>query len=136
MVGDLSFVYPKKLYIIYVHYIADTSVRKYLVVGVQWVSLVTENLLSHPFVVLRRQCQVYNASRRYHLHPFQLLPSIVHLHRRQGLTTLWKGVGSCLLVRGMTLAIDDFISKVTSWPKDVDSRTTLKRFGQHVLLKW
>lgn len=106
------------------------------VVGVQWVSLVTENLLSHPFVVLRRQCQVYNASRRYHLHPFQLLPSIVHLHRRQGLTTLWKGVGSCLLVRGMTLAIDDFISKVTSWPKDVNSRTTLKRFGQHLLLKW
>ncbi|XP_016995265.2 mitochondrial outer membrane protein SLC25A46 [Drosophila takahashii] len=113
----------------------DTSVRKYLVVGVQWVSLVTENLLSHPFVVLRRQCQVYNASRRYHLHPFQLLPSIVHLHRRQGLTTLWKGVGSCLLVRGMTVAIDDFVSKLTSWPKDVDSRTTLKRFGQHVLLK-
>ncbi|KAH8368820.1 hypothetical protein KR084_012143, partial [Drosophila pseudotakahashii] len=105
------------------------------VVGVQWVSLVTENLLSHPFVVLRRQCQVYNASRRYHLHPFQLLPSIVHLHRRQGLTTLWKGVGSCLLVRGMTVAIDDFVSKLTSWPKDVDSRTTLKRFGQHVLLK-
>ncbi|XP_043658457.1 solute carrier family 25 member 46 [Drosophila teissieri] len=113
----------------------DTSVRKYLVVGVQWVSLVTENLLSHPFVVLRRQCQVYNASRRYHLQPFQLLPSIVHLHRRQGVTTLWKGMGSCLLVRGMTLAIDDFISKVTSWPKDVDSRTTLKRFGQHILLK-
>ncbi|XP_017066790.1 solute carrier family 25 member 46 [Drosophila eugracilis] len=113
----------------------DTSVRKYLVVGVQWFSLVTENLLSHPFIVLRRQCQVYNASRRYHLHPFQLLPSIVHLHRRQGLTTLWKGVGSCLLVRGMTLAIDDFISKLTSWPKDVDSRTTLKRFGQHILLK-
>ncbi|EDX18051.1 solute carrier family 25 member 46 [Drosophila simulans] len=113
----------------------DISDRKYLVVGVQWVSLVTENLLSHPFVVLRRQCQVYNASRRYHLHPFQLLPSIVHLHRRQGLTTLWKGVGSCLLVRGMTLAIDDFISKVTSWPKEVNSRTTLKRFGQHLLLK-
>ncbi|XP_016973092.1 solute carrier family 25 member 46 [Drosophila rhopaloa] len=113
----------------------DTSVRKYLVVGVQWVSLVTENLLSHPFIVLRRQCQVYNASKRYHLHPFTLLPSIVHLHRRQGLTTLWKGVGSCLLVRGMTLAIDDFVSKLTSWPKEVDSRTTLKRFGQHVLLK-
>ncbi|XP_017050847.1 solute carrier family 25 member 46 [Drosophila ficusphila] len=113
----------------------DISVRKYLVVGVQWVSLVTENLLGHPFVVLRRQCQVYNASRRYHLHPFSLLPSIVHLHRRQGLTTLWKGVGSCLLVRGMTLAIDDFISKVTSWPKDVNSRTSLKRFGQHILLK-
>ncbi|KAH8387121.1 hypothetical protein KR093_004869, partial [Drosophila rubida] len=114
---------------------ADVSLRKYLVFGVQWVSLVTENLLSHPFIVLRRQCQVYNASQRYHLHPFQLLPSIVHLHRRQGVTTLWKGLGSCLLVRGMTLAIDDVICKVTSWPKDVDSRTTLKRFGQHILLK-
>ncbi|XP_020802910.1 solute carrier family 25 member 46 isoform X2 [Drosophila serrata] len=113
----------------------DTSIRKYLVVGVQWVSLVTENLLSHPFIVLRRQCQVFNASKRYHLHPFSLLPSIVHLHRRQGVTTLWKGVGSCLLVRGMTLAIDDVISKFTSWPKDVDSRTTLKRFGQHIILK-
>ncbi|KAH8373264.1 hypothetical protein KR009_010237, partial [Drosophila setifemur] len=114
----------------------EASLRKYLVVGVQWVSLVTENLLSHPFIVLRRQCQVYNASKRYHLHPLTLLPSILHLHRRQGITTLWKGVGSCLLVRGMTLAIDDVISKFTSWPKDVDSRTTLKRFGQHVFLKW
>ncbi|XP_033238900.1 solute carrier family 25 member 46-like isoform X2 [Drosophila pseudoobscura] len=113
----------------------DTSLRKYLVFGVQWISLVTENLLSHPFIVLRRQCQVYNASKRFHLHPFTLLPSIVHLHRRQGLTTLWKGLGSCLLVRGLSLAVDDAISKLTSWPKDVNSQTTLKRFGQHVLLK-
>ncbi|XP_033242995.1 solute carrier family 25 member 46 isoform X2 [Drosophila miranda] len=113
----------------------DTSLRKFLVFGVQWISLVTENLLSHPFIVLRRQCQVYNASKRFHLHPFTLLPSIVHLHRRQGLTTLWKGLGSCLLVRGLSLAVDDAISKLTSWPKDVNSQTTLKRFGQHVLLK-
>ncbi|XP_017012213.2 mitochondrial outer membrane protein SLC25A46 [Drosophila takahashii] len=113
----------------------DTSLRKYLAVGVHWVSLLTENVLSHPFIVLRWQCQVYNASKCYHLHPFTLLPSIVHLHRRQGLTTLWKGMGSCLLVRGMSCAIDDSVSKLTSWPKEVDSRTTLKRFGQHVLLK-
>nr|XP_014094565.1 solute carrier family 25 member 46 [Bactrocera oleae] len=113
----------------------EISIRKYLGIGVQWVSLVTENLLSHPFIVLRRQCQVYNASRRYHLHPFALVPSIVHLHRRQGVTTLWKGLGSCLLVRGMSLAVDDVISKITHWPKDVDSRTTLKKFGQHIILK-
>ncbi|XP_050332625.1 mitochondrial outer membrane protein SLC25A46-like isoform X2 [Bactrocera neohumeralis] len=113
----------------------EISIRKYLGIGVQWVSLVTENLLSHPFIVLRRQCQVYNASRRYHLHPFALVPSIIHLHRRQGVTTLWKGLGSCLLVRGMSLAVDDVISKITHWPKDVDSRTTLKKFGQHIVLK-
>ncbi|XP_017051527.1 solute carrier family 25 member 46 [Drosophila ficusphila] len=113
----------------------DTSLRKYLVVGVHWVALLSENVLSHPFVVLRWQCQVHNASKHYHLHPFTLLPSIVHLHRRQGLMTLWKGMGSCLLVRGMSWAIEDFISKLTSWPKEPDSRTPLKRFGQHVLLK-
>ncbi|XP_065364943.1 mitochondrial outer membrane protein SLC25A46 isoform X2 [Calliphora vicina] len=111
------------------------SIRKYLGIGVQWVSLVTENLLSHPFIVLRRQCQVYNASQRYHLHPFALIPSIIHLHRRQGVTTLWKGLGSCLLVRGMSMAMDDILSKLTTWPKEVDNRTSLKRFGQHIILK-
>ncbi|XP_065364946.1 mitochondrial outer membrane protein SLC25A46 isoform X4 [Calliphora vicina] len=113
----------------------EISIRKYLGIGVQWVSLVTENLLSHPFIVLRRQCQVYNASQRYHLHPFALIPSIIHLHRRQGVTTLWKGLGSCLLVRGMSMAMDDILSKLTTWPKEVDNRTSLKRFGQHIILK-
>ncbi|KAH8295757.1 hypothetical protein KR018_007326, partial [Drosophila ironensis] len=109
--------------------------RNFLVTGVQWVSMVTENLLGHPFIVLRRQCQVYNASNQYHLHPFGLLPSILHLHRRQGITTLWKGVGSCMLVRGMSVAMDDIISKITGWPKEVNSRTAPKRFGKHILLK-
>uniref|UniRef100_A0A1A9UQB6 Solute carrier family 25 member 46 n=1 Tax=Glossina austeni TaxID=7395 RepID=A0A1A9UQB6_GLOAU len=113
----------------------EISIRKYLGIGVQWVSLVTENLLNHPFIVLRRQCQVYNASQRYHLHPLGLIPAIVHLHRRQGVTTLWKGLGSCLLVRGLSMAMDDVLSKITMWPKEVDSRTSLKRFGQHVILK-
>lgn len=95
----------------------EVSLRKYLGVSVGLVSLITENLLSHPFVVLRRQCQVHHNARRKHLFPFTLVPAIVHLHRRQGVTTLWKGLGSCLLVRGMSLAVEDLISKVTPWPK-------------------
>lgn len=95
----------------------ELSLRKYLGVSVGLVSLITENLLSHPFVVLRRQCQVHHNSFRRHLVPFTLMPVIVHLHRRQSITTLWKGLGSCLLVRGMTLAVEDFISKITPWPK-------------------
>lgn len=113
----------------------DLSVRKYLAMSVGVVSLITENLLSHPFIVLRRQCQVFHVSEKYHLTPITLIPSIIHLHKRQGITTLWKGLGSCLLVRGMSLGLDDAISKVSSWPKDVDSRTTFKRFGQHLILK-
>lgn len=61
--------------------------------------------------------KMYFLCFRYHLHPFALMPSIVHLHRRQGVTTLWKGLGSCLLVRGMSMAVDDVLSKVTTWPK-------------------
>lgn len=42
----------------------DVSVRRYLGVSVGLVSLITENLLSHPFLVLRRQCQVHHSSSR------------------------------------------------------------------------
>lgn len=95
----------------------EVSLRKYLGVSIGLVSLIAENLLSHPFVVLRRQCQVHHSSERRHLVPFTLPPVIVHLHQRQGVTTLWKGLGSCLLVRGMTLAVEDFLTKITPWPK-------------------
>lgn len=57
------------------------------------------------------------------------------MHQRQGITTLWKGLGSCLLVRGMSLAIEDVISKFTPWPKKIHSHTTFKQFGQHIILK-
>lgn len=43
----------------------EISVRKYLGVSVGLVSLITENLLSHPFLVLRRQCQVHHNSSRW-----------------------------------------------------------------------
>lgn len=85
----------------------DVSLSRYLSVSVSLVSLITENLLSHPFIVLRRQCQVHHNSKRFHLVPVTLIPVIVHLHRRQGITTLWKGIGSSLLVRGMSLAVED-----------------------------
>ncbi|KAG8292211.1 hypothetical protein J6590_044702 [Homalodisca vitripennis] len=60
---------------------------------------------------------VNHDSRRYHTTPFTLLPVIMRLNQRQGLSTLWKGLGSVLLVRGMSLAIEDVISKITPWPK-------------------
>ncbi|XP_069697716.1 mitochondrial outer membrane protein SLC25A46-like isoform X2 [Periplaneta americana] len=113
----------------------DIAITRYIGVGVGLASLITENLLSHPFVVLRRQCQVHNNSCRYHLVPVTLLPVIVHLHKHQGITTLWKGLGSVLMIRGMTLAVEDLISKLTPWPKEITWHNSLKSFGQHILLK-
>ncbi|EFN82673.1 Solute carrier family 25 member 46 [Harpegnathos saltator] len=113
----------------------DAAVKKYIGLGCGLVSLITENLLIHPFVILRRQCQVNPGSTKYHLIPITLVPVIIRLHQTQGVNTLWKGIGSVLLVRGMTLAIEDLISKITPWPKKVTCNSSLKAFGQHVLLK-
>ncbi|XP_076261773.1 mitochondrial outer membrane protein SLC25A46-like [Rhynchophorus ferrugineus] len=113
----------------------DITVKRYIGSGVAFVSLITDNLLSHPFLILRRQCQVNHASVRYHLLPFTLVPTVCHLHQHQGLTTLWKGLGSALLVRGMTLGIEDLISKLTPWPKEISWHSSLKQFCQHTMLK-
>jgi hypothetical protein len=46
------------LILIYLLFFTELAVKKYVGIGVGWASLITEHLLSHPFVVLRRQCQV------------------------------------------------------------------------------
>lgn len=98
-------------------------------------SLITENLLSHPFIVLRRQCQVNNVSKCYHIVPYTLVPVVVHLYQRQSLSVLWKGLGSALLVRGITLGIEDLISKLTPWPKQFEHHGTFKSYMRHLMLK-
>lgn len=113
----------------------DIAVTKYVGLGCGLASLITENLLIHPFVVLRRQCQVNPGASKYHLFPITLVPVMVRLHQTQGINTLWKGIGSVLLVRGMTMAVEDLISKLTPWPKKINHNNSLKTFGQHILLK-
>lgn len=100
----------------------DIQVKKYVGLGCGLASLITENLLIHPFVVLRRQCQVNPSSNKYHLVPLTLVPVIIRLYHTQGLNTLWKGIGSVLIVRGLTLAVEDLLSKVTPWPKYVSQK--------------
>ncbi|CAG9862032.1 unnamed protein product [Phyllotreta striolata] len=113
----------------------EVTYKRYIGSGVSFISLIAENLLSHPFVVLRRQCQVHQNAQKYHLQPFTLMPVVWRLYQHQGVTTLWKGIGSVLLVRGMSLGVDDLISKVTPWPKEISWHSSLKQFFQHTLLK-
>lgn len=113
----------------------DVAIKKSIGIGCGLASLITQNLLIHPFIVLRRQCQVNPNSSTYHLVPITLVPIIIRLHHTQGLNTLWKGIGSVLIVRGLALMVDDLISKVTPWPKEVTSESSIKSFGQHLILK-
>ncbi len=108
---------------------------RYAGLGFGITGLLTDYLVSHPFVVLRRTCQVNNASLRHHRTPFTLLPVVANLNRSQGLGCLWKGIGSTLVVRGLTLAAEDCTSKFTPWPKEVDRHSSLRMVGQHLLLK-
>ncbi|XP_043259687.1 uncharacterized protein LOC122401550 [Colletes gigas] len=113
----------------------DSAMRTCIAAGCGLASLITETLLVHPFIVLRRQCQVNPGSNNYHIIPFTLVPIVIRLHQTQGINTLWKGVGSVLLVKGMMLAVEDVISKITPWPKEITWSSSLKAFGQHILLK-
>ncbi|CAL4061129.1 unnamed protein product, partial [Meganyctiphanes norvegica] len=113
----------------------DLQMEKYGELSINLVSLCAENLLSHPFIVIRRQCQVNVDSLRYHLLPVTLVPSILHLQSCQGFSCFWKGLGSVLTVRGVTMGLEDCISKFTPWPKEISPHSSLKTIGQHLLLK-
>lgn len=65
----------------------EVSFRKYIGGSVGLISLITENLLSHPFVVLRRQCQV-----NYNSHTFKILTYLLkelHLNIHLISTRTW-----------------------------------------------
>jgi len=114
---------------------SEKETDKYAGLGIGITGLLAENLLCHPFIILRRQCQVNVDARRYHTTPLTLLPVLINLNRWQGCSVLWKGIGSSLTIKGMTLGVEDCLSKVTPWPKDVDKHTSLKMLGQHLMLK-
>ncbi|KAF9411306.1 hypothetical protein HW555_009871 [Spodoptera exigua] len=113
----------------------ETNNNAYITTAISVASLITENLLSHPFIVLRRQCQVHNGLKNYHIVPYTLLPVVARLHRRQDVTTLWKGIGSTCIVKGLNLAVEDVVSKGTGWPKDLGKCDSILQFLQHITLK-
>lgn len=61
--------------------------------------------------------QVHNGLKNFHIVPYTLLPVVARLHRRQDVTTLWKGIGSTCIVKGLNMAVEDVVSKGTGWPK-------------------
>jgi len=98
-------------------------------------SVCLEHALSHPCIVLRRQCQVHHNSKWFHTTPFSLFPVIINMHYHQSITSLWKGIGSKLMVRGITAATEAAISEFTPLPKEVTRHSSWKRHLQHLLLE-
>ena len=62
---------------------SGSSSEHYSSLGINGVGWVLTNVVAHPFIVLRRQCQVSSDNQCYHQLPFTLIPSMIHLYRLQ-----------------------------------------------------
>lgn len=103
--------------------------------GIGLVSLFTENVLAHPCIVFRRQCQVNYHARCYHLTPFSVVVVMSSITKAQGVKALWKGMGSTFIVHGITLGAEGIISELTPLPRELPHRWTWKQLAGHLLLK-
>ncbi|XP_061656265.1 mitochondrial outer membrane protein SLC25A46 isoform X2 [Phyllopteryx taeniolatus] len=103
--------------------------------GIGLVSLFAENVLTHPCVVFRRQCQVNYHARCDHLTPFSALAVMYAISKAQGPRALWKGMGSTFIVHGVTLGAEGIISEFTPLPREIPHRWSVKQLAGHFLLK-
>ncbi|XP_059157100.1 mitochondrial outer membrane protein SLC25A46-like [Physella acuta] len=111
------------------------QVQKMAGLSIGFCSLFAEQLLSHPCIVMRRQCQVHHAGFWYHLTPISLLQTIINIQRTQGGVVLWKGLGSVYIVRGISMVSETVISEVTTLPREASRHSSIKKLGGHILLK-
>ncbi|XP_014665184.1 PREDICTED: solute carrier family 25 member 46-like [Priapulus caudatus] len=115
---------------------SQEHIQRFAGFGIGVTSLFAENLLSHPCIVLRRQCQVHHNSTWYHLTPFTIIPIIVNIQTHQGIASLWKGIGGTFVVRGLNLIAETVLSEFTSFSREVTRYTCYKNLGGHVTLKF
>ncbi|XP_059825496.1 mitochondrial outer membrane protein SLC25A46 isoform X2 [Hypanus sabinus] len=103
--------------------------------GIGLASLFTENVLAHPCIVFRRQCQVNYHAKNYHLTPFTVVNIMYHFSKTQGIKGLWKGMGSTFIVQGIALGTEGIISEFTPLPREVSHKWSPKQIVGHLVLK-
>ncbi|KAI0222077.1 Solute carrier family 25 member 46 [Lamellibrachia satsuma] len=111
------------------------QLHRFAGLGIGLASVVSEHVLSHPMIVLRRQCQVHHNALWFHLTPFTLFLPMYHIQTHQSLTTLWKGIGSTLMVKGIGVATESVIGELTPLPREVNRHSSLKKLAEHIFLK-
>ncbi|KAK2140997.1 hypothetical protein LSH36_1186g00003 [Paralvinella palmiformis] len=122
---------------------AKESVHRFVGLGVGLASVAAEHVLSHPCIVLRRQCQViklhYNTLTNYQIvEEGTLIEQWMEYcvaNFQVSVTTLWKGIGSTLMVKGIAIATETGLAEVTPLPKEVNRHSSIKKLVQHILLK-
>lgn len=93
----------------------------------QLADILNQNILLHPFIALRRTCQVNRKCSPFIcVQPFSLIPFLYHQQRKQGIAALYRGLSSELLVKGITLGAETAIINYTDWPREVSEKRLFK----------
>jgi solute carrier family 25 protein 46 len=93
----------------------------------QLADIINQNILLHPFIALRRTCQVNRKCSPFIcVQPFSLIPFLYHQQRKQGIAALYRGLSSELLVKGITLGAETAIINYTDWPREVSQKRLFK----------
>lgn len=94
--------------------------------NLRFVDTINQNILLHPFTVLRRTCQVNRkCSPLICVQPFSLIPFLFHQQQKQGIFALYRGLTSELLVKGIALGTETVIANYLEWPREVTKPRTL-----------
>lgn len=95
--------------------------------ALQLAHIITQHILLHPFVALRRTCQVNRKCSSFIcVQPFSLMPFMYHLSRKQGIPALYKGLSSELLVKSATVCTEKAIANYANWPTEVGAKRKLE----------
>ncbi|OQV13094.1 putative Solute carrier family 25 member 46 [Hypsibius exemplaris] len=80
------------------------------------IDVAVHRVLVHPFIVLRRQCQVNAWSRKSHVLPFTLVPVVYKLVTKQKIESLIKGLHGVLILDFTTFICEGLISVYSGLP--------------------
>ncbi|XP_023652892.1 mitochondrial outer membrane protein SLC25A46 [Paramormyrops kingsleyae] len=114
---------------------ASEHLNRFAGFGIGLASLFTENVLAHPCIMFRRQCQVNYHAKTFHLSPFTAVGVMYNITKTQGPKALWKGMGSTFVVQGVTLGAEGIISECTPLPRELSHKWNPKQVLGHLVLK-
>ncbi|KRZ28663.1 Solute carrier family 25 member 46 [Trichinella pseudospiralis] len=109
--------------------------EKYIGIGVGIASILLENVFSQPFIAFRRQCQVNFKAAHYHRTPVTVIPIMYNVQHNQDFGSLWKGVSSSIVLRGISVASENLMSEVLDYPKVIMSPNSWMIVMKHLALK-
>uniref|UniRef100_A0A915M343 Solute carrier family 25 member 46 n=1 Tax=Meloidogyne javanica TaxID=6303 RepID=A0A915M343_MELJA len=103
--------------------------------GLGFANFINGVVIRHPFVVLRRQCQIHDHAYRKHFFPTTLVPVIIKLTAKDGFLSLWKGAVGNGVLWAFSSVSELVIAELLGLPKSFVLDGSSQRFWRHVWLK-